>query len=158
MHRGDVVGVRCRYSLVCVGAAVEFGVVLLRSWHLLPLKRAHVGVVTILLAIEAEDPFVASKLHLLLNLCQIILVNFLLDAVGGLVPFLTTVVAEDGSFVHRGLTASVSLSHTSLVLNPILLVGEIGNLFQTCLLVDNNQFQMLRLAFGTEWAEPADII
>lgn len=123
--------------------AVEFRVVLLRSWNLLSLLRAHVGVVTILFAIETKYPFVTSKLHLLLNLRQLVFVNFLFDAVGRLMPFLTTVVAEDWSFLHRGLTASVSVSHTivaSLVLNPILLVREIGNLFETCLLIDNNQF------------------
>ena len=120
--------------------AVEISVVLLRSRYLLSLKRAHVGVVTILLAIETKDPFVTSKLHLPLNLRQLIFVNFLFDAVGRLVSFLTTIVAEDGSFVHGGLTASVSVCHTSLVLYPVLLVRKIGYLFETCLLIDNNQF------------------
>ena len=75
-----------------------------------------------------------------MNLRQLVFVNFLFDAVGRLMPFFTTVVAEDWSFLDRGLTASVSVSHTSLVLDPILLVREIGNLFETCLLIDNNQF------------------
>ena len=111
---------------------------------------------TVLRAIEAQHSLVPD--HEPGYLCQLRLVDFLLLAEGGLVSLLAAVVTDRRLLDWSKAARSGEDSVVKDWICEVFTVGEVGQFFETGLVVKDDTFNVLHVAIVSLGAEPSQVV
>ena len=115
-----------------------------------------------LAAAEADDALVAADLRSVQDRCQLGAIDLLFLAVSRLVAFLAAIMAYCWLLIleHRvDCRAGPASCRTNLLeLNPVLLIGKVGQQLETALLVNDDRLQVLLLAVRSVGTKASHVV
>ena len=136
----------------------------------LSLLRTRIGIVTLLVAREADDSRISETIFRVLSLdaLQLLLRDSFFLTIGGLMAMGSTLIAND-LLVHMVLVTVVvphmiprhvmsSNELMQLAIHPVLFSGKIGEGFQRQILRSNKALDMHKLTIRSLWTETKSVI